>query len=413
MTAMIVCTSLLVAAINLANYYHVDHEITQIVRLIADNDGKLPTRLQMQDGTDAWNMKKQFGKGKMQDHVFGDFRMETAYETRFFIVHVGSDGTREIQLTRIASVTEEDAGRMTDVVLAGSRTIGYYNDYKYLKQETGNGCELVVFMDCTTRLDAVRSLARISFVTALAGILAMFFLIAFFSKRAIRPVIESSEKQKQFITDASHELKTPLTVIAANMDVLSMDLGENEWVIGTQRQVSNLRRLVNHLVSLSRLEEENTPLVTELFDLSKAAWEASEPFAGMAEFEGKSFTYHIQEHVEMKGDEGAVRQLIGIFCDNAVKYASDNGSIELTVTKQGKHAVLCISNSCEELVDETALQRLFDRFYRADASRSREDGKSGYGIGLAIAKAIVEKQGGKVSAKQNKDKTMIFRVVFA
>lgn len=317
-----------------------------------------------------------------------------------------------MQLARIATVTKEDAGEMTDAVLTKNKDMGYYDDYKYLKQETGNGCMLVVFMDCATRLDSVRSLAFISVVTALTGILAMFVLIAFFSRQAIRPVIESSEKQKQFITDASHELKTPLTVISANMDVLSMDLGENEWVIGTQKQVANLRRLVNHLVSLSRLEEENTPQITELFDLSKAAWEASEPFAGMAEFEGKTFTYHIEEHMQMRGDESAIRQLVGIFCDNAVKYASENGMIELTVTKQGKHVVLSVSNSCDEVVEEAVLSRLFDRFYRADASRSKEGKKAGYGIGLAIAKAIVEKQGGKVSVEQRQDKTIIFRAVF-
>jgi len=474
MTAIIVCTSILVVAINLVNYYRVDYEITRMVQSIAENDGQIPSRPDIPGGAGDFEREtqprpeermipdeavsgepnaglpeseqeddndKSGSVGQSQDHqtespgensrtdisienarpdspampgnVFGGYRPEMAYETRFFVVHIDADGTKEAQLTRVATVSEEEALELASGILMKKKTTGYYNDYKYFQKDTQTGGKIVVIMDCETRLAAVRNLAVISIVTALCGIAAMFVFIAFFSKRAIKPVIESSEKQKQFITDASHELKTPLTVISANMDVLAMDLGDNEWVNGTQKQVSNLRRLVNNLVSLSRLEEENTPVIAETFDLSRAATEAAEPFAGMAEFEGKNFEFHVQQHVEMKGDESAIRQLTGIFCDNAVKYASEGGTIELTVKKQGKHAVLIVANSCEERVDEATLSRLFDRFYRGDASRNKDGGKSGYGIGLAIAKAIVEKQGGKVSASQEPDGKMAFKVIFA
>lgn len=401
MTAIIICTTVIVATINLVNYYNVDRDLTQIVSAIAENGGIIPLP--------GGNPSK--GPDAMHNPFLG-FREEMAFETRFFIANQFKDGSIRVELTRIATLSEDDAKALAEVILNTNKAVGYYDDYKYAIKDMPDGGKILVVMDAESRLSAVRKLASISVATALLGILVMFVFIAFFSKRAIAPVIESSEKQKQFITDASHELKTPLTVIATNMDVLSMDIGKNEWVDGTKKQVASLRKLVNNLVSLSRLEEENAPVILEEFDLSKAVLEAAEPFIGMAEYEGKELITDIEENIRVKGDEGAVRQLVGIFCDNGVKYAKDEGKIQVDLHRKGKKVKLVFSNDCSEKVEEETLRRLFERFYRADASRTRDGKKTGYGIGLAIAKAIVEKQGGKLSVRQDDDLRIHFTVTF-
>ncbi|MCR5792183.1 MAG: HAMP domain-containing histidine kinase [Lachnospiraceae bacterium] len=404
MTAFIVSTVILVCAINLVNYYFVDVELTQIVEAIASNDGKMPVPPR------PVKRENDESDGQQNHDFFRGYRAEMAYETRYFVLHEHEDGSKDVELARIATLTKESALELADRILKENKTIGFYDDYKYLVQSKSDGGKILVVMDAESRLSAVKKLAMISGGTALFGIILMFVFIAVFSKRAIKPVLESSEKQKQFITDASHELKTPLTVIATNMDILAMDLGENEWVQGTQKQVSNLRKLVNHLVSLSRLEEEKTPIMHATFDLERAILEVTEAFGGMAEFEGKQFGCEIQSGLSIKGDENATRQLIAILCDNAVKYAKAQGEIKVTAYKKGKKTVMDISNDCEEKVEEEVLGRLFERFYRADAARTKEEGRGGYGIGLAIAKAIVEKQGGKIRVKQDTDLKIHFTV---
>lgn len=437
MIAIIACTTMLVVTINLANYYQIDLETTDILKSIAANNGQFPVNIPDSDGSDTQNKTNTDTKtsGNTSDtdmnvssnmgkapNTSGDFfpktsqslfSLETQYETRYFTVRINSDGTMQTDLAHIVTVDETTAEKMVEEVQTRDKKIGYIDNFKYYISTTSDGNIYVVMMDCQSRIASISSLATTSGIVAVFGILAMFLFITLMSKRVIRPVIESMEKQKQFITDASHELKTPLTVIATNMDILTMDLGENEWVGGTQKQVSNLRRLVNNLVSLSRLEEESTKLIMENFNLSRAVQETAEPFASMAEYEGKSFTFQIDDNIEIQGDESAVRQLTGIFCDNAVKYSSQQGDIKLTVARQGKKAVLVISNQCDEMVEEHSLGRLFDRFYRADAARSKENGKTSYGVGLAIAKAIVEKQGGRITVTQDKEKYITFKVHFS
>ncbi len=393
MSAIVICITVLMIAINLTNFLHEDGEINRILEGIASNDGNL--------------MPPKMKPGKIDR---GGMPPEMQYETRFFTVRFSSDEAVVTELSHVATVDEETAQELAQQAIEeNDGHAGYLGHYKYIVYTTSSGDTAVTFMDCYSRIERLKSLALTTVEIEAVSVLVMFLIIFFSSKRAIQPVVESSEKQKRFITDASHELKTPLTVIATNMDILTMDLGDNEWVKGTQKQVANLRRLVNNLVSLSRLEEENAEIVVEKFDLSKAVRESAEPFASMAEFDGISFRYDIEDQVMLTGDEGMVRQLATILCDNAVKYVSKGGEICLKVHGNGRHAVLEISNSCDDEIPKETLKRLFDRFYRADESRTKEHGKSSFGIGLAIARAIVEKQGGRITATQDADRTVTFR----
>ena len=215
------------------------------------------------------------------------------------------------------------------------------------------------------------------------------------------------ELQKQFITDAGHELKTPLTSISTSADVLKMENGDNEWIDNIQKQTVRMSKLVKNLVTLSRLDE-GVPLPDRTeFSLSDAAWEAAEPFEMRARAQGKSFTQSISPELAMKGDMAAVQQLISILLDNAFKYSDDGGQIRLSVYPQHKNNIIEVYNTCppDSLGD---IDRFFDRFYRADSSR-RYDG--GTGIGLAIAKATAQALGGSISAETADGRSIVFKAV--
>ena len=221
-------------------------------------------------------------------------------------------------------------------------------------------------------------------------------LIWFFSKKAIEPTIKSVEKQKQFITDASHELKTPLTVIATSLKVLELEVGRQKWIDKVQAQTEKLSELVNDLVSLARLDEEKPPLRFARFDISAVALETAESFRDFAAARGHVLEVEAPPGLFCFGDEYAVRQLVSILLDNAVKYADDGSTIRLGLEKSKKGAELRTSNFCAGL-DGAELDKLFDRFYRPDRSRSKQTG--GFGVGLSIARGIVEAHKGSIRAE--------------
>ena len=218
----------------------------------------------------------------------------------------------------------------------------------------------------------------------------------------MEPTIRNMEQQKQFITNASHELKTPLTVISTNMELMEMEDEENPWIKSTQKQTAAMRRLVDELVYLSRMEEENPPLTIEKLDAGKLLEETAEPFVSMAEYSGREMIVGAEEGLQMTGDRASLQRLMSTLCDNAVKYACA-GPIRAEIRSEGKNNILLrVSNPVEEPMTRLQCEQLFNRFYRVDESRNK-DKKSGFGIGLAIAAAIAEKHGGKISAAMEDD----------
>ena len=332
-------------------------------------------------------------------------------ESRFFSVSLLPDGAYVLNDTsRASGVDREELSRVAEAALNSGKTSGFVEDYLYAVMERRGG-KAALFLDCETKLNRVRRLALISAAACVGCILLAWLLVALFSSRAIRPLVENAIRQKQFITDAGHELKTPLTVISANMDVLAMETGKNEWIQSTQKQVANMRGLVNELIYLSRLDEEDARLEKQELDFSKLVREAAEPFVGMAEFSGKAMRLDIEEGLRLMGDEAMLMRLLSILCDNAVKYAPEGDKIIITLKRVGKGIQLTTENGLSKPMDDETLRHLFDRFYRADASRSRESG--GYGIGLSVARAIVEKHGGSICASQEQRGRLTFIASFA
>lgn len=322
---------------------------------------------------------------------------ETPYSTRYFVLRFDADGRLfDADMRHIAAVTAEDAETYLAIAMKHKAGFGYADGYKFYVAATGNGQYMAIFLDCQQELRSVRLFVMVSLLVMAAGLVLVYILIIFFSKRAIDPVVKNAEKQKQFITDASHELKTPLTVMTTSLKVLEMEVGRQKWIDKTQAQVDRMRDLVNDLVTLSRLDEEKPDLQMAEFDISEVVGETAESFRDFAAAQGHPLELKIAPGLWYRGDEYAIRQLVSVLLDNAVKYTDHGGGITLCLEAEKKGVALRVSNPCAGLERE-ALDRLFDRFYRPDGSRSRQTG--GSGIGLSIARSVAEAHKGSIQAE--------------
>ena len=346
------------------------------------------------------------GRGAPPFDDWSHFSPEVQYSLRFFSVHYDTNGVvLQVNQDYIASISESDAETYADTVLKNGKAQGYESGYRYLVDTTEDET-VVLFLNSERELQTMKSLLLITLAIAAACLVVVFGLVVLFSRRAITPYLKNMEAQKQFITNASHELKTPLTAISTSADVLAMEHDGDEWVHNIQVQSGRLSKLITSLVALSRLDEENPFPVRTEFSLSDALWEISEPFGSLAQAKGKAYTQDIADGLTVTGDCTAIQQMFSILLDNALKYSPDGGSISLTTQRSGKRAEVTVSNTVDtaQSIDTT---RLFDRFYRADESHS--GAVSGTGIGLSIVKATVEAHSGKISAKQTGN-TITFQV---
>lgn len=347
------------------------------------------------------------GKDYSLPEIFGGHSSEEMYMTRFFAVYYDKNGKAAgVFRDYIATVSVEQALSYSSDALSSGRERGYYGDYRY-RVLGASGGSIVVFLNAVPEQQSMNTLLRVSVIVSLLALLAAFALITAFSKKATAPYMKNMQLQKQFITDAGHELKTPLTSISTSADVLKLETGENEWVDNIQKQAARMSKLVANLVTLSKLDEgAQMPDMCD-FSLSDAAWEVSEPFELRAVAQGKKYSRSIEDNITVHGDMAAVQQMISILLDNAFKYSDEGGEIRLSVRKQHKGSVIEVYNTCAEgsLGD---ISRFFDRFYRADKARSADGGT---GIGLSIARAVAEAHGGSISAESADGRSIVFRAV--
>ena len=373
----------LLCFVNLWNY----HSVT------AQQDEALTRLMEVEDQQTPFSP----GRGAPPFDDWSHFSPEVQYSLRFFSVHYDTNGiVSRVNQDYITSISESDAETYADAVLESGKAHGYESGYRYLVS-TAEDETVVLFLNSERELQTMRSLLWITLAIAAACLVVVFGLVVLFSRRAITPYLKNMEAQKQFITNASHELKTPLTAISTSADVLAMEHDGDEWVHNIQVQSGRLSKLITSLVALSRLDEENPFPVRTEFSLSDALWEISEPFGSLAQAKGKAYTQDIADGLTVTGDRTAIQQMFSILLDNALKYSPDGGSISLTTQRSGKRAEVTVSNTVDtaQSIDTT---RLFDRFYRADESHS--GAVSGTGIGLSIVKATVEAHGGTISVRQ-------------
>ena len=395
MMSLILVMLLLVGAINAISFYQMNSKLNGVIKILSENQGQFP--------------KLERGRPPLGEPHFGfEMNEETPFETRYFIVEVKEDGSiLQIDTSHIAAVSSENVEEYANKVMSGGKSRGYTGIYKYAVTDQSYG-SMIIFIDCRGQIQTITLFLLSSCGVALATLLLVFILVSVFSKIVIKPIIASMEKQKQFITDAGHEIKTPLAIISANADVLELTGGESEWITSIRNQTTRLDKLVKNLLTLSKLDEENIELVFTDFDLSKAVSEIAGPFKTMAETQNKEFLMDIQPGLKLNGDVGSIHQLVSTLVDNAIKYSNKEGTIRISLAATKKGAKIEVYNTVEE-IDKDNLDKLFDRFYRVDSSRSRETG--GYGIGLSIASSIVEAHHGKIFAKSEDGKSICFTVL--
>jgi two-component system sensor histidine kinase CiaH len=382
----------IISAANIINYHRISSQADNILTMIADNQGQMPT------ASEQFQQKNGMNR-------------ETPFESRYFSVILTNSGkTVSINTRQIASVDKKQAVRYARKVLNSGHKTGFYKNYRFLTQNTGNGQTAVCFLDCGRSLDNFQDFLTDSFMASLAGMIAVFVLILLLSKMAMRPANESYRRQRQFITDAGHEIKTPLTVIDADLMVLEMEQGSSEWSEDIRKQVHRLTDLTNRLIRLSKLEEgapEDAQQKT-VIDLSRTVRNTAESFQSRAKVERKEFTMSIHPEIRYLGDKSALEELTSILLDNALKYSPEGGKITLSLKKERKDVRLTVTNTAQ-LQNTENLEHLFDRFYRDDASHNAETG--GYGIGLSIAKAAAEMHHGKITASSEDGKSLTMTVI--
>ena len=277
------------------------------------------------------------------------------------------------------------------------KTSGFIGSYRFLKVESNVG-NLILFLNCQRELDSFESFLKNSILISFVVIVSVLILVILVSKKVIAPIQETYIKQKQFITGASHELKTPLAIISSNADVLEMEHGDSKWTNNIHNQVERLSSLVNSLVVFSRMEEKDS-VERAQFNLTEALKSRIEDFNELANFQKKYIVTDIDSALNYYGEKDAIVQLMDILLENAIKYAPEDSDILVYLKKNRKNAILKVSNKAD--VKKGDLSKVFDRFYRLDESRNSTI--KGYGIGLSMAQLIAEKHRETIRAYSPED----------
>ena len=403
MLSLFIVLGLLIGLINVLNFrllvQEADDTLWMIDELERNESGQF-----FFGGRDLIDERGGNGMGRR-----GAFDGERPYQSRYFSVTLDANGEASaINLKNVVTVDEQTAISMAQAAAGKGRDKGFSGDYRYRSAASDDGTRWV-FLNRETELSTFRGFLLSSCGISLGGALMVFLLLMLLSRRIVRPIAQSYEKQKQFITDAGHELKTPITIIRADADVIEEDLKGNEWLSDIRTQTDRLSTLTNDLVYLSRMEESAKPAMLD-FSLSDAVQETAQPFQSLARTQNKTFAVDVQPMLTLRGDEKSIRKLVSILLDNAMKYSPEGGSIALSLKRTGKQSKLTVTNTAAGM-EKGAQDRLFDRFYRADASRNSETG--GFGLGLAIAKAVTEAHKGKIRAFSADGQSLTVEATFA
>ncbi len=355
----------------------VTKEADELICMIAQNGGSLPSY-------DA----RAFGMNE-----------ETPYSTRYYVVWMDENGSfLASNMQHIALGTAAQIRQQITEILQRGRAKGYVGTARYNVFAPENGAAyMAVVLDRSANLGTLHALRLMMLLTAAVVLVLVFLLLLWLSRYAVRPFEKNQERQRQFITDAGHELKTPLAVISSNAEVLEMTTGENKWLTNIKNQTARISQMVAGLIELSKMEEEKESEETKQeVDLSEVVSQTVESFSAAAQTRGMSIETAIDPNVRVTAYLEDMTRLAGILLDNAVKYTDERGLLRVSLSKRGKKAQLCVENSCKRLSEEE-LAHLFDRFYRTDSSRSRDTG--GYGIGLSLAQMLVQRQKGRLTAE--------------
>jgi len=391
MLSVTVVLAFLIGSINLLNYRSVVENADMVLQMLASNDGAFPERIPMPSEMPSDDRIMPVSRRQMSP--------EMRFEARFFSIVLDKSGNAvDTDTGRIAAVDASEAKALAENVFKTGKNKGFSGGYRFMRSDDSDGT-IIVFYDCGRALDNAKSFLVISVVISIIGLIFVYILIAISSKFVIKPAAEAYEKQKRFITDAGHELKTPLAVINADCDVLEMDDENegNEWLTDIRKQTERLTELTNSLIYLAKTEEGSKNAIVKIeFPLSDVVSEEIDSFNGPAKASGKTIETAITPDITYKGDQKSITQLVSILMDNAIKYSPEGGVIKADLHRNSSKTVFAVTNDSINPVTKDNMKHMFDRFYRSDESRNSETG--GYGIGLSIAKSVTESHGGKIYA---------------
>lgn len=398
MIAVSILLLILLGTINIVNIVMIRTETNKTLAIISEADGSFDHIQPPPNST-----------------LPSDFRTEPKDErdkflsSNFFIVKLNENGQVFFtDVSRTSLVDETSAEELALSVLDEGTSSGKTGKYRYQISNSRMGNEtVIVFLDTS---EEIFSYVRVLFLSCGIGIICwilMLFMIIFLSKKAIRPIAENIEKQKQFVTNAGHEIKTPLAIILANTEAMELYNGENKWSKNIREQTIRLNDLMKNLLLLAKMDEDSTEIIKTEITLSALLTENIQYFTESLKLRSITLQTEIQPNVTIKANKEQMLQLISILLDNASKYANNNGTVFVSLQKNDKRVKLVIKNSCEKLPD-TSPYKLFDRFYRDDKARTQKTG--GYGIGLSVARSIVEANKGSITAEYENPNFVSFTV---
>ncbi|WRS28725.1 HAMP domain-containing sensor histidine kinase [Oscillospiraceae bacterium MB08-C2-2] len=399
MGVLLLVFTVLVATLNIFMYVRNAEQADQLLQMVVEQDGVEflvpPSRAEGEKPPEP----------KKPPH--SDFQsMRTA---RLFFVKLDEQGqVLQVQHDMMFGFTKEEAVTYSEAVLETGKVQGSYGNYRYLVEEKDYG-KIVVFVENSRELKILDELIYISLIVTAITCVLLFGFSLLLSGWVVRPVKATFAKQRQFVSDASHELKTPLTIISASVDVLENEIGANIRLQQIRDQADRMNRLVHDLLALARADEGANQLVVSEFDLSRAVLSTLLAFESRAFEDGKHFDYDVPEGLRYTGGEPQIKQLVAILVDNAIKHSGKEDQIKVTLRRENEKNVLEVYNTGAG-ISEQEKERIFERFYRSDASRSIQTG--GYGLGLAIAKSLVELHKGKIAVAGKEGTWIRFTVTF-
>ena len=413
----------LVFAINYMNWTSLTSQAAGVLEMLSENNGQRPSPLERWEGG---------GREKLPDREEGG-REEIAPPQMFPGRQGDWDGKRgrsdtlmnaanlsnsyTIYLDREDNVTgwfsdrpdlysDEDIQALAAAALSRGGSNGRVDTqfYRLIEQDEG---KLLIVVDERLEMQSARNVLRVTLLVALAEDALLSVGAVLLIRRMVKPVDEAMEKQKQFVWDASHELKTPLAVISANAEVLAGEVGESKPLQYIQSEVERTDHLLQNLLTLARMEKGTAAPRHEKFDLSRALLSVALPFESSVFEAGKTMEINIPDDISFTGDEEMIKQLAVILLSNAEKYSNPGGRIVLSLEARGEKRVLKVHNT-GPAIPAQAQERIFDRFYRVDSSHNREI--AGNGLGLAIARQIVDAHKGKITVQSAEGEGTVFTV---
>lgn len=351
---------------------------------------------------------KNGGEIPIYEKYYYGLHSQTPYETRYYVALLDKNNVViGLNSEHIYFAGPNELTNQLTAILRTGKNSGYMDDYRFGVYKT-DLAKMVIVVDCRTDRNTNDFLMKITIYTVAVCLAAAVIILLMFSGNIVKPYVQNREKQRRFITDAGHELKTPIAIISANTEVLEMTEGENEWLSNIKSQTVRLNQLVRNMIDLSKMDEDKKE-ETQRILYTDIVCETVNSFSVYAEKDGVSIKASVEENVYINGRQEELIRLTGILIDNAIKYADDRKQVVVSLVTKGRKAVFKVTNTCSG-VDRETIPHFFDRFYRADSSRSRETG--GYGIGLSMAKAICDKNKYRIAADYTKDERIAMTVQF-